>query len=87
MTQTTIRHSNGAIDHLIELADPVAVDSLFGVELATHILRWYNRSERSWVVSYATEEGHQIGESTYVASRGESDAEVARLIRAAIVNA
>lgn len=37
-------------------------------EPATHINRWYNRDERSWVVSYSDEKGTQIGSSEYVYS-------------------
>jgi hypothetical protein len=44
-------------------------------DVATHILRWYNRTTRDWVVSFANEKGEQIGPSTYVATLSEALAE------------
>jgi len=44
-------------------------------EEATHVMRWYNRFERSWVVSYAVMRGGravQVGSSEYVYDLAEA---------------
>jgi hypothetical protein len=33
---------------------------------------WYNRHERSWVIQVKDEEGNQIGNATYVATKPEA---------------
>lgn len=43
---------------------------------ATRVERWYNRTERSWVVMLVTDEGYQVGASTYVYSREDALDEV-----------
>jgi hypothetical protein len=43
------------------------------------IRKWYNRSQRSWVVQLLDKEENQIGNATYVYSKSEAEDEVNRL--------
>jgi hypothetical protein len=51
-------------------------------EIATQVLRWYNRFERSWVVSLADAMGRQVGPSTYVYSLDDALAVAERMVTA-----
>ena len=37
--------------------------------------KWYDRKTRSWIIQTLDAEGNQIGDATYVGSRGEADRE------------
>lgn len=74
---TTLRHPGySTVDYLTPLPAPTSIDG----ETATHVVRWYNRDETSWVVSFADATGAQIGSSEYVYSKAEAEAEAAYLI-------
>ena len=75
MEWTTVHNDNGSIDYVTPLPGPVA-----RYEDATQVLRWYNRQERSWVVSFADEQRHQVGPSEYVYSLEDAIDEAAHLI-------
>ena len=79
ITWTKLRHPGyDSIDYLTPLPEPFDVDG-HGIP-ATHVLRWYNRAETSWVVSYSTASGEQVGSSQYVYSAGDAEAEASYLL-------
>jgi hypothetical protein len=82
-------HEHASRDYVVALPVPFMVTGSYEPEPATHIHRWFNRAERSWVVTFATilDASHgdlagvagQVGSSTYVATRDEAEAEASRL--------
>lgn len=63
MEQRITRPGYTTADYMTELPAPVEI-AYHGT--ATHVLRWYSRHERSWVVSYSDAQGAQMGVSEYV---------------------
>lgn len=75
LTWTRVDRQARSLDYMTPLPQSIEVDYLD----ATHILRWYNAQERSWVVSYSDARGAQVGASQYVATKDESLMEASRL--------
>lgn len=83
LTWTRLDHDYDTVDWITRLpTGPIEVTSWGAI--ATHVLRWYNRQEQSWVISYSDAHGTQVGDSTYVATKGESEQEAQRLVNAVV---
>lgn len=76
MTETRVERSPGRFDYVTPLASPVELDW----EVATTVVRWFNHTTRDWVVMLADSDGRQVGDSTYVSTKGEALTEVQRLV-------
>lgn len=70
MIWTTIKDGRGNT-YVSPLDTPIRVGA-YEPDPATHVCRWYNRDERSWVVSYSDANGTQVGPSDYVWSAEEA---------------
>jgi hypothetical protein len=52
-----------------------------GLYVPHKVDKWYNRSQKSWVVQLLDKYGNQIGEASYVGSKEEAVKEVEYLIK------
>lgn len=52
-----------------------------GLYVPHSVTKWYNRQQRSWVVQVLDKYENQIGEASYVHSKGEAEEEVEYLKR------
>lgn len=77
MKWTKRNHGTMTNDYLTPLHE--AQTDRYG-ETATQVLMWYNPYEKSWVVSLADAEGHQVGPSRYVYSKAEAIEEAQFLV-------
>jgi len=79
---TAIRDERGTT-YVAPLPHPV-LTGYYETAPATHVMVWYNRDTRDWVVSYSsTAFGQQVGSSEYVGSRSWADDEAQDLVNAA----
>ena len=74
---TTIKDGRGNT-YVTPLPEPRKV--AYGTEIATHVVKWYNRTTRDWVVSLSNKVGDQVGSSEYVYSQDDANATAQWLI-------
>lgn len=78
MNWTRVTDDYGLKCEFIPFDTPVSFG--YDDEFAAGVMRWYNRYERSWVVSYCDSQFNQIGSSEYVYSKSDADHEAEYLL-------
>lgn len=67
-TPVTVLKDERGRTYLASLGKTISVDR-YDDERASHVMAWFNRTTRDWVVSYGDKDGHQVGPSEYCGYR------------------
>lgn len=82
------RAGNGTRTYLTALSQPVRASgflSSYGPRaIVTGVHRWYDPHTRSWVIYAVDENGHQVGQSEYVATLADARTVVSEFISEAL---